>query len=71
MDEKGEVVQYNLALIAPHLSAVDNGRILGYDNAHGRHERHATGKVKPVPFTNYAATAKRFFREAEAWRRRQ
>lgn len=67
----GAVVQYNLALVARHVSAIDNGRILGYDNAHGRHERHFMGKVKPVAFTSYGATAKRFFREVDAWRKRQ
>jgi hypothetical protein len=67
----GQVVQYNLALVARHLSGIDNGRILGYDNAHGEHERHFMGKVKPATFTSYGATAKRFFREVEAWRKRQ
>ena len=67
----GHVVQYNLALIARHVSGVDNGRILGYDNAHGEHERHFMGKVKAATFTSYSATAKRFFREVEAWRKRQ
>ncbi len=71
VDKKGEVVQYNLALIAPHLSAVDNGRILGCDNAHGKHERHTMGKAEPAAFVSYAATARRFFREAEMWRKRQ
>lgn len=71
VNEMGAVVQYNLALVAPHLSAVDNGRILGYDNAHGAHERHSMGKVTPASFMSYAATAKRFFREAAAWRIKQ
>jgi hypothetical protein len=71
VSRSGEVVQYNLALVARHLSAIDNGRILGYDNAHGRHERHFMGKVKPATFTSYGATARRFFREVEAWRKRQ
>ena len=30
--------------------AKDNGRILGYDNAHGVHERHYQGSVEVVPF---------------------
>jgi len=71
MSGRGQVVQYNLALIARHLSGIDNGRILGYDNAHGQHERHFMGKVKPATFTSYSTTAKRFFREVEAWRKRQ
>lgn len=37
------VVRYNLAFLLPHVSRVDNGRILGYDNAHAVHERHLMG----------------------------
>jgi len=66
---KNEVVRYNLALLLPHLSRVDKGRVLGFDNAHGAHERHCMGKVRPVSFRGYQATAKRFYQEAEAIRR--
>ncbi len=66
---KGKVVRYNLAFLLPHLSRVDKGRVLGFDNAHGIHERHSTGDVRPVQFRGYLATAKRFYREAEAIRR--
>ena len=53
----------------PHLFRADKGRVLGYDNAHGAHERHFMGEVKPLPFRGYPATARRFYREAEAIRR--
>ncbi len=66
---KGEVVRYNLAFLLPHLSRVDKGRVLGFDNAHGIHERHSNGDVRSVQFRGYLATAKRFYREAEAIRR--
>jgi hypothetical protein len=66
---KGEVVRYNLAFLLPHLYRIDNGRVLGFDNAHGPHERHYMGEVKPVLFTGYGATARRFYREVEALRR--
>jgi hypothetical protein len=66
---KGEVVRYNLAFLLPHLFAEDNGRILGFDNAHGVHERHCLGEVHPVEFQGYPATARRFYREVEALRR--
>lgn len=66
---KNEVVRYNLAFLLPHLSGVDKGRVLGFDNAHGTHERHCMGEVKQVLFRGYLATAKRFFREAEMIRR--
>ncbi|HEV2619777.1 MAG TPA: hypothetical protein VGU23_07550 [Acidobacteriaceae bacterium] len=68
-DGKGNVVRYNLALLLPHVSKVDNGRVLGFDNAHGIHERHFEGEVRTVPFKGYLATARRFYREAEAIRR--
>ncbi len=69
VNEKGEVVRYNLAFLLPHVSRVDKGRVLGFDNAHGTHERHVRGDVPPVQFRGYLATAKRFYREAEAIRR--
>lgn len=69
VNEKGEVVRYNLAFLLPHLFRADKGRILGFDNAHGIHERHCMGEVKSVQFRGYLATAKRFYREAEALRR--
>jgi hypothetical protein len=70
VDEKGEVVRYNLALILPHVFGADKSRILGYDNAHGTHERHYMGQVQTVRFKNYLTTATRFFREAAAIRRK-
>jgi hypothetical protein len=66
---EGEVVRYNLAFLLPHITRVDKGRILGFDNAHGVHERHSNGDVRPVQFRGYLATAKRFYREVEAIRR--
>jgi hypothetical protein len=66
---EGEVVRYNLAFLLPHITRVDKGRILGFDNAHGVHERHRDGDVRPVQFRGYLAMAKRFYREVEAIRR--
>ena len=68
VDEGGDVVQYNLAFLIPHLSGVDNGRILGFDNAHGIHERHFMGQVSPREFVGYSATAKSFYREVRLLR---
>lgn len=65
VDESDAVCRYNLALILPHLFGPDRGRVLGFDNAHGIHERHFMGEVKACAFTDYEATAKRFYREAE------
>jgi hypothetical protein len=69
VNRDNEVVRYNLAFLLPHLSRVDNGRVLGFDNAHGVHERHDMGKISIVPFKSYRDTSKRFFTEAEAIRR--
>ena len=69
VNAKGEVQRYNLAFMLPHLFRADNGRVLGFDNAHGVHERHFMGKVEQVEFRGYPATARRFFNEVEAIRR--
>lgn len=69
VDEEGRAIRYNLAFLLPHLSRVDKGRVLGFDNAHGIHERHFMGKAEPVEFKSYAATASRFYREVETIRR--
>ena len=65
-----EVVKYSLAYINPRISSADNGRILGYDNTHGRHHRHYCGRTEPVAFSSYQALVKRFEKEMrEIWRR--
>jgi hypothetical protein len=63
VNAENEVVKYNLAFLLPHVFARDNGRILGYDNAHGVHERHYQGAVEIARFKNYPSTAARFYRE--------
>jgi Family of unknown function (DUF6516) len=60
--KKGQLLRYSLALIDVR-SAADNGRILGYDNAHGYHHRHHLGRVETVEFTSYEGIENRF--EAE------
>jgi len=69
VDADGEIVRYNLAFLMPAKSKVDKGRVLGYDNAHGPHERHFGGVVQPFAFKSYRATARRFFREVQQLRR--
>jgi hypothetical protein len=63
VNAKNEVVKYNLAFLLPHVFAGDNGRVLGYDNAHGIHERHYQGSVEEVPFKDYLTTATGFYEE--------
>jgi Family of unknown function (DUF6516) len=60
---KGRLLKYSMALIDTQNIAIDNGRLLGYDHAHGYHHRHRLGQVEPVEFDTYEDTEKRF--EAE------
>jgi hypothetical protein len=63
--EKGRTVitRYSLAYINHAIYSGDNGRVLGFDNAHGYHHRHYMGEVKPVVFTSYEAMQERFQQE--------
>ena len=66
--ERGKTVitRYNLAYINHAIHGRDNGRVLGFDSAHGYHHRHFMGKVEPVEFESYEATLERFQQE---WRK--
>jgi hypothetical protein len=66
VDDAGAVVKYNLGFIHLGLCQQDNGRVLGYDNAHGHHERHWMGSKERVGFINYEQTLRRFLDEVEA-----
>ena len=68
VNEDDKIVRYNLAFLLPHVTAVDNGRVLGFDNAHGVHERHFMGAVEPTEFDHYLTMAKRFYREVQSLR---
>ena len=57
------VTRYNLAYINHDIYRADNGRVLGFDNAHGYHHRHCMGKVEEVEFISYEMTLERFQRE--------
>jgi hypothetical protein len=63
--EKGKTVvtRYNLAYINHSMCHVDNGRVLGFDNAHDYHHRHYMGEVTAVEFNSYEATLERFQEE--------
>ena len=67
--EGDKLVRYSLAYVNPRVCGFDNGRVLGYDNAHGYHHRHFMGKVSPIDFTSYSELLERFIREVhELWR---
>jgi hypothetical protein len=62
-------MRYSLAYLNPPICGVDNGRVLGYDNAHDYHHRHLMGQVEQVVFTTYEHLNRRFLRELkELWR---
>lgn len=67
-DGKGQVTRYNLAYINHNLYQRDNGRVLGYDNAHGIHHRHRMGIVEPVIFTSFEDIETRFQQDWQALR---
>lgn len=62
-NKKNEVTRYSLAYINHHLFYEDNGRVLGYDNAHGYHHRHYMGAIEPIIFTSFDELEKRFEQE--------
>ena len=62
-DGKTVVTRYNLAYINPLICQRDNGRVLGFDNAHNYHHRHYMGKVSPVEFVSYEDTLLQFEQE--------
>lgn len=68
-DDPGRVVRYNLAFIHHLLCASDNGRVLGYDNAHGTHHRHACGSVEPFVYVSYELLLRRFLDEVSELRK--
>ena len=63
--ERGKTVvtRYNLAYINHAIHRGDNGRVLGFDNAHGYHHRHFMGKIETAEFESYEATLERFQQE--------
>lgn len=58
-----EVTRYNVAYINHDIYQGDNGRVLGFDNAHGYHHRHFMGRIEAVNYTSYEDTLERFQQE--------
>lgn len=67
-DESGCVTRYNLAYINHELYQGDNGRVIGYDNAHGYHHRHYFGRIEAVDFVSFEDIEYRFARDWNALR---
>ncbi len=55
-----KITRYNLAYINHNIHSGDNGRVVGYDNAHDGHHRHYFGVVEPVEFVSFQDTEERF-----------
>jgi len=53
VDKKGNIARYSFAYINFHIYTGDNGRVLGYDNCHGRHHRHYKGQENNVTFSSF------------------
>ncbi|KAB2318970.1 transcriptional regulator [Betaproteobacteria bacterium SCN1] len=70
-DATGRVTRYNLAYINHNLFAGDNGRVIGYDNAHGSHHRHYFGSMEPVEFVSFEEIEDRFERDWIALKERK
>jgi len=64
-NENDEVTRYNLAYINHRLFGGDNGRVLGYDNAHGYHHRHYFGEVEAINFESFEQLETLFQQEFE------
>ena len=67
-DEAGSVAKYNLAFIQFGICSQDHGRVVGYGNAHGRHERHFMSKAQTLDFVSYDVTLLRFPDEVTHYR---
>lgn len=65
-DAFGNVTRYNLAYINHKIYAKDNGRVVGYDNAHGAHHRHLMGTTEQVDASEFSDIEERFFRDWNA-----
>jgi len=68
VDAKNVVTHYNLAYINHQLFHADNGRVLGFDNAHNYHHRHYYGKVEVIIFTSFEGIEMLFEQEFVALR---
>lgn len=71
VDKQGRVVRYNLAYINHTLFQKDNGRVVGYDNAHGYHHRHYMGKVEAVDFNSFEEIEELFQADWITFRRKK
>ncbi len=55
-----KVTRYNLAYINYNIHTGDNGRVVGYDNAHDGHHRHYFGVIEFIEFVSFEDIEARF-----------
>ena len=56
-----QIVKYNMAYINQNIFADDNGRVVGYDNAHDFHHKHYKGKIMELnDFISYEDQVRKF-----------
>lgn len=65
VDRRGRVTRYSLAYINHQLFHGDNGRVLGYDNAHDYHHKHYFGQIEAINYTSFEELETRFQHEFE------
>ncbi|MBV9576772.1 MAG: transcriptional regulator [Gammaproteobacteria bacterium] len=65
VNNEGKVTRYSLAYINHLIYAGDNGRVLGFDNAHDYHHKHYMGNIEPVVFKTFSELEEQFQREFE------
>lgn len=63
--KEGKAETYRFAYINGAIFQGDNGRVLGYDNAHGEHHRHYFGEYQVIEFTSIEEIIVRF---EDEWR---
>ena len=67
VDENYGTARYSMTYINHAIYAGDNGRVLGYDNAHGKHHRHYFGDYQLV--RNFKGHEKLLEKFSQEWRR--
>jgi len=67
-DLGGNLIKYSIAYINSSLYQEDNGRVIGYDNAHCYHHKHLFGEISPVDdFVSYEKLIERFENEIKEY----
>ncbi len=67
-NSSGKLIKYNIAYINHSLFQSDNGRVFGYDNAHGYHHKHFFGEITVIDnFISYEKLIEHFENEIKEY----